>query len=174
MAVVNTKATAVTNGDSATPSTNVATKLLTGRLKSSVGVVEVANGDSIGSTLRLAKVHSSHRINRVLISCDAITSAAADIGIYDEARAGGAVVDVDFFGSAVSIATALVHSDVTHEADPADAGAGYGHADVEKPLWQALGLTADPGKWYDLVATLTAAATATGTLVGKVEAVDGN
>jgi hypothetical protein len=111
----------------------------------------------------------------VLISCDAITSAAADVGVYDiPAVNSGAVIDVDFFASAQSIATAISHTDITHEADPADAGAGYGQGDVEKPLWQALGLTADPGKYYDIVATLTAAATATGTLALKVQYVDGN
>ena len=76
--------------------------------------------------------------------------------------------------TAQSLAAALVHTDVTHEADPADAGAGYGNADVEKPLWQALGLTADPNKLYDIAVTLTAAAGSAGTVSLKVQYVDGN
>jgi hypothetical protein len=91
------------------------------------------------------------------------------VGVYKTARDGGAVVDVDFFGSAVSIASALSHSDITHEADPGDAGAGWGQADVEKPLWQALGLTADPYIEYDIALTLTAATTAAGTISVKVQ-----
>lgn len=166
MAVVQKKSSPITNADAGVLSD---ARVYRGTPRVAVGAVEVANGDSIGSTLRLCRVPSNARINRVLISCDAITSAAADIGIYKTAAEGGAVVDADFFASAQSIATALVHSDVTHEADPADAGAGYGLADTEKPLWQALGLTEDPKIEYDITATLTAAATADGTLVGKTE-----
>jgi hypothetical protein len=172
MAVEARKASAVTAADAGTA---VKKNISAGLLKESVGVVEVVNADSIASTYRLARVPSNARVSRVLISCDAITSAAADVGVYDiPAVNSGAAIDVDFFASAQSIATALSHTDITHEADPADAGAGYGQGDVEKPLWQALGLTADPGKLYDIVATLTAAATATGTLALKVQYVDGN
>ncbi len=173
MAVVNTKSTAVTNADAATQ-TNISLKIAGGRLRESVGTVEAVNGDSIGSTFRLARIRSNDRVSRVMLSCDAITSCAGDVGIYDIAANGGAVVDADFFASAQSLASALVNADVTHEADAADAGAGFGHADVEKPLWQALGLAADPYKLYDIAVTLTAAAAANGTIAMKVQYVNGN
>lgn len=174
MAVVNTKSTAVTNADAATQ-TNLSLKIAGGRLRESVGTVEAVNGDSIGSTFRLARIRSGDRVSRVLLSCDAISSCAGDIGIYDITSVNsGAVVDADFFASAQSLASALVNADVTHEADAADAGAGFGHADVEKPLWQALGLTSDPGKLYDIAVTLTAAAAANGTIAMKVQYVNGN
>ncbi len=173
MAVVNTKSTAVTNADAATQ-TNLSLKIAGGRIRESVGTVEAVNGDSIGSTFRLARIRSNDRISRVLLSCDAISSCAGDVGIYDIAANGGAVVDADFFASAQSLASALVHADVTHEADAADAGAGFGHADVEKSLWQALGLAADPYKLYDIAVTLTAAAGSAGTIAMKVQYVNGN
>lgn len=174
MAVVNTKATAVTNGD-ASSQTNNSMKIDGGRLREKVGTVEAANGDSIASTYRMARVKSGDRISRILLSCDAITTCAGDVGIYDIASVNsGAVVDADFFASAQSLASALVNSDITHEADAADAGAGFGLADVEKPLWQALGLSSDPGKLYDIVVTLTAAAASAGTISLKVQYVDGN
>ncbi len=173
MAVVNTKSTAVTNADAATQ-TNLSLKIAGGRLRESVGTVEAVNGDSIGSTFRLARIRSNDRVSRVMLSCDAISSGAGDVGIYDIAANGGAVVDADFFASAQSLASALVNADVTHEADAADAGAGFGHADVEKPLWQALGLAADPYKLYDIAVTLTAAAAANGTIAMKVQYVNGN
>ncbi len=175
MGVVNTKVTAVTNADLVNPQTNNPTRLQNGRIKESVGTLEAANGDSIGSTYRFARIHSSWRPSQVLLSCDPITSGAMDVGLYDIASVNaGAVIDADFFASAVSIAAALVHSDITHEADAADVGAGYGLADVEKPLWQALGLTVDPGKWYDVVGTLTAATTAAGTVALHLRYIDGN
>jgi hypothetical protein len=33
----------------------------------------------------------------------------------------------------------------------------YGANDIEKPLWEALGLTSDPGVDYDVAITLTTA-----------------
>lgn len=174
MAVVTTKSTAVTAGDTL-PQTNTAQKIHGGRLRESLGVLEAVSGDSIDSVYRLVRVNSGDRISRVLLSCDAITTCAGDVGIYDVAAINaGAVVDADFFASAQSLATALVNTDVTHEADAADAGAGFGLADVEKPLWQALGLAADPGKQYDIAVTLTAAAGSAGTVALKVQYVDGN
>jgi len=173
MAVVNTKATAVTNADATNPQAFNSQKLAGGRVKRHVGMAEAANGDSIGSTYRLARVHTSWSIDRVLLSCDAITTCAADIGVYDVAAVNsGAAIDADFFASAQSLASALANQDVTHEADAADAGAGYGLQDVEKTLGAALGLTTD--KWVDIVATLTAAAASAGTIGLKVYAVDGN
>jgi uncharacterized protein (DUF1810 family) len=71
MAVVNTKSTAVTNADAATQ-TNLSLKIAGGRLRESVGTVEAVNGDSIGSTFRLARIRSGDRVSRVMLSCDTI------------------------------------------------------------------------------------------------------
>ena len=154
MAVVNTTTTAIASADAA--SSKFAKSGEPEVVK--VGTVEVASGDSIGSTLRLIRVPSNMRITALELSSDAITSAAADIGVYNIAANGGAVVDADEFGSAVSLATAQDKTNVLHEADPTEI------AKMGQPLWQRLGLSADPGKAYDLVATLTAAATAAGTV----------
>ncbi|WP_085701955.1 hypothetical protein [Pseudomonas sp. B15(2017)] len=174
MAVVTTKSVAVTNAD-ALPQTLSPQRIDGGRLRERLGFVEATATDSIASVYRLVRINSGDRISRVLLSCDAITTAVGDIGIYDvTAVNAGAAVDVDFFASAQALTAALVNVDVTHEADAADAGAGFGLADVEKPLWQALGLAADPGKQYDVAVTLTAAATGAGTIGLKLQYVDGN
>jgi hypothetical protein len=167
MAVEARKTAQIANMD-AVPIVMAPANIMDGNMKVAVGTVEVVNADSIASTYRMVRLPSNAIVQRVLLSCDAITSAAADVGVYQTAQFGGAVVDADFFASAQSIASALVNTDVTHEADAADAGAGNGLADAEKMLWQGLGLTADPGRDYDIVATLTAAATATGTLTMRV------
>lgn len=174
MAVVTTKSLAVTNSD-ALPQTLSPQRIDGGRLRERVGFVEATATDSIGSVYRLMRINSVDRVSRLLLSCDAITTAVGDIGLYDvSAVNAGAVVDVDFFASAQALTAALVNTDVTHEADPADAGAGFGLADIEKPLWQALGLAADPGKQYDVAITLTAAATGAGTVSLKLQYIDGN
>jgi hypothetical protein len=170
MAVVTTKSSAITNAD-ATPRVPTNPHVARGRVVEAAGFVEAVSGDSIGSIYRLVRVKSCDRISRVLLSCDAITTCAGDVGIYQTTDNGAAVVDADFFASAQSLAAALANSDVTHEADAADAGAGYGLADVEKQLWQALGLTSDPCRDYDVAVTLTAAAGSAGTVGLKVQVV---
>lgn len=168
MAVENRKATAVTNGDSASQTLN--NKRVEGAvLKESVGTIALANGDSIASVLRFCRVPSSARVSEVLVFCDAVTSGAMDFGVYRTAADGGAAVDADLFASAVSIATAItVGTNITHESGV------YGIEDIEQPLWQALGLTADPKVQYDLAGTLTAATTAAGDVSIKVRYCDGN
>jgi hypothetical protein len=170
MAVVNVKAASVTNADASIQALS-RTRGSSGRIKETAGTVEVTNGDSIDSVFRLARVHSSWRISRLLKFSDAITAAIADFGLHDTAVNGAAIVDRDFFASAVSIVAAdNAGTDVAREA-----AAAYGDvANIEKTIWEALGLSADPNKYYDLTAMLTVAATATGTLSVLVQYVDGN
>lgn len=172
MAVVTKLAAALAQRDGAPSQTNsnaASTKVATGRVKESIGTIAVASGDSTGSVLRFFSVHSSWRVSEVLLSNTATTGAAADIGLYNlPSHNGGAVVDADFFGSAVSIATAAANTNVTSES-------GLIAVDkLEQPLWKLLGLTTDPGLWYDVAATLTADATAAGTVALKGRFIDGN
>lgn len=167
MAVVTTKSTAITNRDATPPSKG---NLQQGprEVYEQVATVEVANGDSIASKLVFFSLPSSARLSALWLLCDAITSAAADFGIYRTTADGGAVVDADCFGSAVSIATAItVGTNILHESGVLDI------SEIEQPLWQILGLTSDPGVMYDLVATLTAAATAAGTVSVRLQYTQG-
>lgn len=166
MAVVTVKSSLITARDSGGKSS-----LSTGprRLYDQTDTVEVTNGDSIGSKYILGSVPSSASMRELIVLCDAITSAAADFGLYRTTADGGAVVDADFFGSAVSIATAItLGTNVLHESGVLDI------ANLAKPLWQILGLTSDPQLMYDVVATLTAAATASGTLTARISYAQGN
>jgi len=163
MAVVTTKAGAITNRDS-TPVVLSNASILNGLIHEAVGTVEAANGDSIASKYIFATIPSNARVSQILVYSDDVgTTTAADFGIYQTTANGSAVVDADFFASAVSLSGgALNGTDITHES------AVFDPDDVEKPLWQALGLTSDPGLMYDVVATLTAAADAAGTISLKV------
>lgn len=169
MAVVNTLFTGLTNLDAA-QATLAPAYQMHGRLRETIGTVEAANGDSIGSTYRLCRVWSGWRISDVILDSDDIgTTTVADFGLYDIAAVNaGAVVDADFFGSAVSLKDgALSNSNITHESAVVDI------ANRHKRLWENLGLTVDPKKWYDVVATLTGAADAAGTITLRVRYVDG-
>ncbi|MGH8087298.1 MAG: hypothetical protein ACREPC_03415, partial [Stenotrophomonas sp.] len=160
MAVVNKGSAAITARDSAAApgvSQLASTKVATGRVKESIGVIAVANGDSTASVLHFFTINSGWRVGAVLASCTALTGAAADIGLYDlPTRNAGAVVDADFFASAQDLSAALDGTNVLRES---------GLITVEKlewPVWRLLGLATDPGIQYDVCATLTAGATAAG------------
>jgi hypothetical protein len=162
MAVVAVKSTSITNRDAGTQS---ASFVNASNIRSTSDTVAVANGDSIASTLRVVRVPSNARITRATLFCTAITSAAADVGLYQTATYGGAVVDADFFAAAQTIATASGAINVLS----GNLLSGANSANRNKRVWEVLGLTSDPGREYDVVLTLTAAATAAGTAGLEVE-----
>lgn len=167
MAVVALKSTAVTNAN-ATPRVQNPAGIQNGVVKRSQGFAAVGNGDSIGSTYRIGKVRSSDYMHRIrIVSADIGTTTAADLGLYDVLTHsnGGAVVDADFYASAVVLNAGAIDSDITFEA----AAAGGLYTNAEKRVWESLGLTADPHKEYDLTLTLTGAADAAGTVLVRYE-----
>lgn len=132
-----------------------------------VGTLEATAADDIGSTYRFFQLPSNARVHQILLYCDDQgTAGDADVGLYRTAADGGAVVDADFFASAVDInAAALNGTDVTHEAG--STGTQFGLEDAEKMIWEALGLSSDPGIFYDVALTLTEANTAGATITLK-------
>lgn len=155
-AVVNTKSTTITNLDAAQV---VRAKAFANGapLKEWIETVVQTNGDSIASTYRYFRVPSWLRVSEILRDhADIGSTGLADIGLYRTAADGGAVVDADFFASAVSLSGgAIADGQVAHESGVV-AVADYG-----KRIWEQLGLAADPQVYYDVVMTLTAAHDAT-------------
>lgn len=150
MAVVNTLATALSNAE-ATPIVFNNSRVTRMPAWLGVGTLEATVADDVGSTYRLVRVPSNARIEEVLLSADAAgATGMVDVGVYQTADNGGLVVDADHFASSVDLgAGAITRVDVTHES------AVYGIEDLEKPLWEALGLTEDPFVDYDIAATVT-------------------
>jgi len=165
MAVVAVKSTLITNAD-ATPVVFNSPRVDGGPERVAVATAAITSGDDIASTYRMFRVPSNAVMTDLKIySPDIGTTTIADIGLY--AADGGAVVDADFFASAVSLKDgALNGTDVLHEA------AVFTIANSGKELWSALALSSDPGVFYDVTLTLTAAADATGTvkLLGRYTA----
>ena len=163
MSVVTFKSGPITNRDASPIVLNNAA-VSGGRLMEAVGTIETTNPNFIGSRYIFCSIPSNCRVSQVLLYCDDIgTTAIADFGLYRTTQDGGTVVDADFFASAVNISSgALNGTDITHES------AVFDPDDVEKTVWQALGLSADPRIMYDVVATLTAATDAAGTVSLKV------
>lgn len=164
MPVVTTKSAAITNRD-ATPKVINNARVTGGPVLRASGIVSAVNADSIASKYIFCSVPSNAVVASVKVSCPDIgTTAAMDLGIYRTTADGGAVVDADHFASAVSLSGgALNKSEVVNEAGV------YTVDEMEQPLWQALGLSADPAVMYDVVGTLTGAADAGGAILVEVE-----
>lgn len=160
MAVVNSKSTRVSNADASTQTLS-GVIVQHGRLRSSVATFEAVSGDSIGSTYRMHRVHSSWRIVAALQTCDAITTCNADLGLYNVPGVGsaaGTVISATTYATAQSLATAITGLPVNVAFEAKDI------ANAQRQVWEDAGLTADPNRWYDLTYTLTAAAGSAGTI----------
>lgn len=162
MAVVTRKSGPITNRDT-TPRVINNPGIAKGQLFGWTGTLETVNGDDIASKYIFGSVPSNAVVHELRLYCDDVGSTTiADIGLYKNTEDGSAVVDADFFGSAVSLKDGALSSvDVTHES------AVYDIDDAEKPLWSGLGLSADPNLIYDVVMTLTAASDAAATVTLK-------
>lgn len=153
MAVVNLTTTILTSRNAGV----LANAINTGAfVEGLVDQITVNNTDSIASTYRVLRVSSNALVTDAVLFNGAVTGAAADIGLYQTPANGGLVVDADFFAAAQSIATASAGTNVLGGNT-----ATYGPANRGKRIWEVLGLTTDPQRDYDVVLTLTAAATAT-------------
>lgn len=164
MAVTNRNSTAIADMV-AIPRVPVgSTKGAAGQLFEVAGYVANAADDSATSILRFCRVPSNARISSVQMTTGAATGASAagaiDIGVYQTADNGGTVVDADLFASAQALTAALSNADVTYESGE------YTVAESVKPLWEVLGLSSDPGREYDIAATITT--TFNGAAVGQV------
>lgn len=162
MAVVNTKATAVSNAD-ATPVVFNNRILTKAPLFEAVGTVEVAAGDDDNSVYRIARIPSNARISSIELFNDAITGGTAyHVGLHQTAANGGAAADADVFATSVDLSSARVAPlDVTFEALDINK--------IEKRVYELLGETNDTKRFYDLTLTGATVGTGAGTISVRVK-----
>lgn len=156
MATVNS--TWITNAV-ATPKVATNSNKSVGQAFSAKSVATVSATIPSGDIVRFVRVPSNARIDAVLLSTgDAVTAGAIDIGVYQTADNGGAVVDADLFASALALTGGpFNNSDQTFESGQ------YTYAESALPLWEVLGLSADPNREYDIAATVTTTGDGMGT-----------
>jgi len=120
---------------------------------------------SVDATYQLCRVPSNCKIKSIFLESEAQGAGAFDLGVYyatdgeggkPTALLAAAAISRALFASAVSCA-AIVATDVTNESGT------YSLDKRTQPLWQAAGLIADPGGYFDIVATVTTTAVTTGT-----------
>lgn len=164
-AVEDVSSTVVTNS-AANPLVLSKAQIARGRVMHARGVCVVPASASIASKFRFFRVKSNDMVNRLLLDCVALgVGCLMDVGLYQTPENGGAVVDADLFASAVDVAAALRSSDITTESGIITV------ANMEKSIWELLGLSADPQIEYTVVGTLTAAAVAGGAVCLRGEVV---
>lgn len=132
-----------------TPSVATPASKSVGVLREAIGHWSPAADQADDSVMRGCRVPSNARISQVLIcAADATTAGKVDVGVYQTEDNGGAVVDRDLFASALdlanSAAAAAGNGDITYESGE------YTFAESGKPLWEVLGLSADPVREYDI------------------------
>lgn len=163
MAVVNTKSTHITNAD-ATPPVLTSDYIAKGALYEAVGTVEAAAADDNDSIYRMVRVPSNARITSILLASDAVTgSSDVNVGVWQTAANGGAVVNENVFADAVDLSSATAFTEVLLETTATDI------VKCEKRLWELLGLSADSYRDYDICLKAVAAASAAGTYAMKVK-----
>lgn len=150
MAVVDRKSAAVTN-ETATPRVLNNPDSSAALLREKSNIIASAADDTQASVGRFHRIPSNCRVSQLLISAaDATTAGAIDIGIYQTAENGGAVVDADLFASAFDLSGGPFNNyDVTFESGQ------YTYAESETMLWEVLGLASDPCRDYDVAYTIT-------------------
>src|SRR5689334_1023260 len=112
---------------------------------------------SITSVIRLVSIPSNSIVTALLFQSAAQGAGKFDIGVYRNNSDGGAVVDQDFFATAVDCASAVVQTDELNESTTNTI------AKQHQPLWQALGMSADPKSMLDIALTVVATDVTTGT-----------
>lgn len=151
MAVTNRNSTGIANLV-ATPRVVNKPPMGGGMCRIAHGLVTSAADDSATSVFRFFRVPSNAVVSSLMYSgADASSAGAIDVGIYDTPdNNSGAVVDADFFAAAFAL-TAGPDSNT----ELLNNSGQYSLAEQVTPLWQALGLSSDPCKEYDVAATIT-------------------
>ncbi len=166
MGVVTVKATAVSNADQLYPKILSAPYLTKGAIFCAAGTLEVGSGDSIGSLYRFARIPSGARIHNMEIFSDAIAQfSSAKVGLYtpqDQSGNAGGVVSDALFGSGIDLSV--------QQTEPYDViFNNLGIENIEKRVWELLGLTADPCLFYDVTIKSVLQNGGTGTLSMRLE-----
>lgn len=166
MAVDHVKSTSITTLDTSPPAGVTAGKGAPANLRSVEDYVTLLASSSVDATYQVLRVPSTAKIKRLVIESEAQTAGKVDVGLYyatdgeggkPTALLAAAAIDQDFFATDVDLAAAVVPTDITNESGT------YTIGKRAQPIWQAAGLTADPGGMFDICLTVHTTPVTTGT-----------
>lgn len=181
MATETLKTTAITNMDATPPLRATAGKEGPGMRAMVLGSVNPSNAVTSGSLYRLARVPSNVRNLKVSLEVDGtITTLTGDVTLYysdlssDEVGSGAGLSGLvnNLSGASALFATAYAAGGQTAGViqDITNKSGNYGPLARQKELWDAAGLSSDPGGFFDVVflTTATNSLTAGATLAAEV------
>lgn len=166
MAIDHVKSATITNADSNPAVANTMGEGAGAVLKEITGIATGVAASSIDATYQMVRVPSNCKIKRLFFQTQTQAAGAADVGLYFATDGQGgrplallaaAAIDQDFFAQALSLTTTTIQ-DATNNP----IGSANNPSKRNQPLWQAAGLTSDPGGFFDICLTVTTAIT-TGT-----------
>lgn len=162
------KSASITNRDATPQVANNAGNGAPGRLKMVDDYVTTTSGVTVGSTYRIVQVPSNARVKRLTWEAEAMTQGPFDVGVAyafgRQDKPAGDVISAAFFASATSAASAVpAGTEITNESGT------YTLDKRGKQLWDALGLSADPGGYFDIIFTSTNTITAGGKMGARAE-----
>lgn len=168
MAVNHIKSTPIQNSEATIVVPNATGAGAAGPMREITGSIVAVAADSIDSTYRFVRIPTNAKVKRIRATSQAQGAGAFDFGVYyptvgstATADLAANAIDQDFFASAVSFASAVQPTEITNESGT------YTADKWNQPLWQALGLAADPGGLgFDIVGTATTAVTTGTGIVG--------
>ena len=172
------KSTAVTNLDATPVVTSTAGEGLSGRARAVGGYVTAVAADAALTTYQLARVPTTAKVKEVLFESEAQGAGKVQLGVYFSTSltdgtsasnqnsdgspkvvtSSGSTSQVNFFSGDIDCASAVTQAAYTYS------GTALNTLDLrQKKLWDACGLTSDPGGYFDVVATVHTTAVTTGT-----------
>lgn len=168
MANENLKSTAITNLDASPIVANTAGHGAPAGLHHIDGFLTVSASANTGSTYQLVRVKSNVIVKSVIFESEAQGAGKFQISVYysDSTTDGtqpanqGLVVPstgAAFFAGDTDCSSAVNATEVVNTAS------NYTVDKRQKQLWDALGLTTDPGGFFDIVAVVHTTAITTGT-----------
>ena len=166
MAVDHVKSTFITNLDASPVTQNTAGEGGPAPTKTVDGYATAVASSSVGATYQLCRIPSNAKVKSIVFESEAQTAGKFDLGLfYATDGLGGKptsllvanAISAAFFASAIDCASAVTATDVTNESGT------YTLDKRAQPIWQAAGLSSDPGGNFDIVASVITTAVTTGT-----------
>lgn len=169
MTTFNMKSTVITNRD-ATPKVLMDPMMEGGGVKECIGsITTYGSADGAGSLYRLCQVPSNARMSSLVLQADALGSGAAlDVGVFWPSFIPvGAGLSVSNQSTAINttlFASGLGCSAATAATEVLNQSTNNTIVKQEKALWDAAGLSSDPGIDLDIVVRVSVAIAAQGVI----------
>lgn len=170
MAVDHVKSTPITNLDASPVVPNTMGEGGPATLKEVSGYTTAVASSSVNATYQFCRIPSNAKVKSIIFESEAQTAGKLDIGLYYATDGVGGkptsllaanAINQSFFATAANVDCASAVAPV-EIACPAKGGT-YTLDKRTQPIWQAVGLTSDPGGFFDIVAVVHTTAVTTGT-----------